>query len=273
MSEAPTPSGGRSSGDAGDQGGSRRARSPDKMTERRVAVAREAGRRRLRRTVVAVGAVAVAAGLYGLAQLPIVSARHVTVTGAVHTTRAEILAAGGLGGDPPLIDVNTVADAHAIERLPWIKGASVTVSFPSSVRVVVTERRPVAAVALGSGRVALVDVTGRVLVDDSRRPAGIVLLAGVARPPAPGGRVRGAATLLVAAAALPRSLVGRIAALRVERGLGVVAELHAAPRVILGSTVDLPAKFVALATVLAEVSLHGVATIDLRAPTDPVLTP
>ncbi|MGA9077496.1 MAG: FtsQ-type POTRA domain-containing protein, partial [Acidimicrobiales bacterium] len=144
------------------------------MTERRVAVAREAGRRRLRRTVVVIVVVAVAAGLYGLAHLPIVSARHVTVTGAVHTTRTEILAAGGLGGDPPLIDVNTVADAHAIERLPWIKSASVTVSFPSSVRVVVTERRPVAAVALGSGRVAVVDVTGRVLVDDPRRPAGIV---------------------------------------------------------------------------------------------------
>ena len=150
-----------------------------------------------------------------------------TVTGEVHTTAAEILAAGGLGGDPPLIDVNTVADAHAIERLPWIKAASVTVSFPSSVRVTVTERRPVAALAIGSGRVALVDVTGRALADDPRRSEGIVLLTGLARPPAPGGRVRGAATLLVAAAALPRSLVGRIAALQAEPGLGVVAELRA----------------------------------------------
>ncbi len=273
MNGVPTPPGGRPSRGARGQGGEGRERSPDRMAERRVGVAREAGRRRLRRGVAVAVVAVVAAGLYGLAHVPIVSARHVTVTGEVHTTAAEILAAGGLGGDPPLIDVNTVADAHAIERLPWIKAASVTVSFPSSVRVTVTERRPVAALAIGSGRVALVDVTGRVLADDPRRPAGIVLLTGLARPPAPGGRVRGAATLLVAAAALPRSLVGRIAALRAEPGLGVVAELRAAPRVILGSTVDLPAKFVALATVLAEVSLHGVATIDLRAPSDPVLTP
>ena len=52
------------------------------MAERRVGVAREAGRRRLRRGVVVVVVVAAAAGLYGLAHLPIVSARHVTVTGA-----------------------------------------------------------------------------------------------------------------------------------------------------------------------------------------------
>jgi hypothetical protein len=43
--------------------------------------------------------------------------------------------------------------------------------------------------------------------------------------------------------------------------------------VIFGSDSGLAEKMVALATVLSKVSLQGIATIDLRAPSDPVLTP
>jgi cell division protein FtsQ len=243
------------------------------MIERRVLVARQAGRRRLRAVVVGSVVVALGAGLFGLAQSPLISARSVQITGAVHTTRAEILAVSGLGHDPPLIDVNTAADAHAIERLPWVDKAVVSVSFPSSVRVVVTERRPVAMARLASGRVALLDVTGRVLADVARPRKGLVLLLGLGALPAPGGAVRGATGLFVAAAALPAGLASRVAALAIRPGLGIVAEVHRAPQAILGATTDLRAKYVGLATVLSEVSLQGIATIDLRAPSDPVLTP
>ncbi len=242
------------------------------MARRRV-VTRQAGRRRLRIVVIAACLALLAAGLFGLAHSPLISARSVTITGAEHTTRAEILAVSGLGHDPPLVDINSLAAAHAIERLPWIKTASVRVSFPSSVRVLVTERRPVAVVPLRSGGVALVDVTGRVLADSSRRPTGMISLRGLAGLPGPGGVVRGADGLLSTAAALPADLVSRIAALRLQPGLGIVADLHLGPRVILGSTADLSAKLVALATIVSEVSLKGMATIDLRAPSDPVLTP
>ena len=162
------------------------------MIERRAVVARQAGRRRLRIVVATLGVAALGAGLFGLAHSPLISVRTVRVTGAVHTTRAEILAASGLGRDPPLVDVNTLADAHAIERLPWVRTTSVSVSFPSSVRVVVTERRVVAAARRGAASVALLDVTGRVLADASRPPAGIVSLVGLVDLPAPGGSVRGA---------------------------------------------------------------------------------
>jgi cell division protein FtsQ len=274
--ELPAP-GGPSRGKRGDAERRRdekgRVTAHERMIERRQVVARAAGRRRLRIVVVAVGLVVLVAALFGLAHSPLISARTVTITGAVRTTRAEILAVSGLGGDPPLIDVDVAADTRAIERLPWIKTASVRVSFPSSVRVVVTERRPVAALPLSSGGVALIDATGRVLADMTRGPAGIVSLAGLTGPPAPGGAVRGAAGLLAAAAALPAGLVDRIAVLRSEPGRGIVAALRSGPQVILGTTADLPEKFIALATVLSEVSLQGIATIDLRAPSDPVLTP
>jgi cell division protein FtsQ len=244
-----------------------------RITARRVGVGRQAGRRRLKGLIAALVVAALAAGLFALAHSPLVSARHVTVSGAEHTTRAAILAAGGLAGDPPLIDVNTLADAHAIERLPWVKTASVSVSFPSSARVVVTERHAVAVVGRDSGGDALLDVTGRVLADVPAHVGGLVLLEGLAPPPAPGGRERGAAALLATAAALPASLLARVAALKTEPGLGVVAVLRGVPRVILGSDSGLAEKMVALATVLSKVSLQGIATIDLRAPSDPVLTP
>ncbi len=244
-----------------------------RITERRVGVARQASRRRLKGLIAVLVVVALAAGLFAIAHSPLVSARHVTVSGEEHTSAAEILAAGGLGGDPPLIDVNTLADAHAIERLPWVKTASVSVSFPSSARVVVTERHAVAVVRRDSGGDALLDVTGRVLADVPGHVAGLVSIAGLAPPPAPGGRERGAAALLATAVAVPASLVARVAALKIEPGLGVVAVLRGAARVILGPDSDLADKMVALATVLSEVSLQGIATIDLRAPSDPVLTP
>jgi cell division protein FtsQ len=258
---------------AGRPGGRHQREIDPRITERRVGVARAAGRRRLKGLVAALVVVALGAGLFALAHSPLVSARLVTVSGARHTTTAEILAAGGLAGDPPLIDINTLAAAHAIERLPWVKTASVSVSFPSSARVVVTERHAVAVVGRKPGGEALLDVTGRVLADVPGHVAGLVTIEGLAPPPAPGGRERDAAALLATAAALPASLVARVVALRVERGLGVVAVLRGAPRAILGSDSELAEKMVALATVLSRVSLQGIATIDLRAPSDPVLTP
>jgi len=257
--------------------GSRRAgsatRPHERMLARRVAVARASGRRRLRVFITGVVVVGASAGAFGLAHSSLFSARTVRVTGAVHTTRAAILAVSALDRAPPLIDVNAIADAHAIERLPWIKTASVVVSFPSSVAVSVTERRAVAAVRLAGRGFALVDATGRVLADAAARPAGIVLVGGLTPLPSPGGSVRGAAGVLATAAALPVSLVGRITVLRFQRGLGIIAELGSSAQVILGTTADLSAKFVALATVLNDVSTEGIATIDLRAPSDPVLTP
>jgi len=251
----------------------RPAPAAERMIERRLVVARQAGRRRLRAVVVVVVVVAAGAGLLGVAHSSLISARSVRITGAVHTSRAEVLAASGLGHDPPLIDVNALADAHAIERLPWVDKAVVSVSFPSSVRVVVTERQPVAVARLASGRFALFDVTGRVLADVARPGKGVVPLVGLGAIPVPGGAVRGAAALFVAAAALPTGLASRVAALAIRPGLGIVAEVRDGPQAILGVTADLREKYVALATVLSDVSLQGIATIDLRAPSDPVLTP
>ena len=118
-----------------------------RLKERRTAVVRQAGRRRRRILLVAVVAVAVVVGAWFFLHTKVLAARVVTVIGSVHTPDAEIVAAAGLGGHPPLIDVDTGAVAARVEQLPWVATAAVSRDWPDGVRIVVTERTPVAAVS------------------------------------------------------------------------------------------------------------------------------
>jgi cell division protein FtsQ len=224
--------------------------------------------------VVGLAALAALAGAsLAIAHSPLFSARHIRIVGTTHGEDRAILSVSGLGAHPPLVDIDPRAAAQAIERLSWVDTAQVAVSFPSSVSVTVTERLPVAYVPSSHGG-ALVDATGRVLADVGREPAGVVTVdTGVAVPRA--GRwfapsVRG---LFAVAAEVPTTLVGRIVAITRTGRDGIVAELAHEPLVIFGPQTDAHAKFVALATVLADVSVAGISAIDLRAPSNPVLTP
>jgi cell division protein FtsQ len=118
-----------------------------RIKERRTAVVRQAGRRRRRILLVAVVAVAVVVGAWFFLHTKVLAARVVTVVGSVHTPDAEIVAAAGLVGHPPLIDVDTGAVAAKVEQLPWVATAAVSRDWPDGVRIVVTERTPVAAVS------------------------------------------------------------------------------------------------------------------------------
>jgi len=256
-------------------GADRRASETDpRMRARKLAVQREAGRRRLR--IVAVVLVLVALVVTGLVLVhsSLFAARSIDIAGAVHEPRAEVLRVTGLAAHPPLIDVNGAAAASSLERLPWVLSAQVSRSWPSGVAVRIVERRPLAYVPLGGHRNAVVDGTGRVLEDVAAPPSGLVALAGVGAVPVPGGDLgAGDAPLLGLARALPGSIAGRVASIDSSTTDGVVVRLLHGPLVVLGSTAELHQKIVSLATVLARVSLAGIVTIDLRVPASPVLTP
>jgi cell division protein FtsQ len=218
------------------------------------------------------GLIGLAAAAFATLHSPLLAARRVTVVGALHTTRAEVLAVSGLGRRPPLIDVSSAADEAAIEALPWVAKAKVAREWPDAVSVVITERHPVVQIALTSGGYALADPTGRILGLSATRTAGLATVTGVAAVPPAGRRLDGDQLAAVdAAGALPVSLLGRTAWLR-EAGGDVVIQLVGGPKVLIGGATDLNAKMVSLATVLARVTLSGVVTIDLRVPGDPVLT-
>ncbi len=201
------------------------------------------------------------------------------VLGARHTPLGEVLAVTGLAARPPLIDVETGADAAALERLPWVRTARVRRDWPDGVTVSIVERRPVAALPLAPGRYALADATGRVLATAPAQPPGVLEVLGAPVAPAlgagrPGSQLPAAdRPLLEVAAGLPPGLAGSVRSVEAQAGGDVALRLSAGPLVQLGPALQLDEQAVALSTLLAKVPLHGIVTIDLRVPDAPVLTP
>ncbi len=242
-----------------------------RIHERRVLVARQIGRRRRRRLLGLLAVVALVAGGFAVVHSSLLGARHVHVSGARHTARGAIIQAAGLSGAPPLVDVDAAAVARRVERLPWVATARVSIAWPSSVAISITERVPVAALPLPTAGFAICDPTGRVLEDVVTRPPSLPLVMGVARVGPPGSHLpASAAELTAVAGSLPESMVPRTMAIR-PSSAGVEVDFSSGLVALIGGTGSLSQKFVALATVLAHGGLSGVGTVDVRVPTAPVL--
>ncbi|HXQ58937.1 MAG TPA: FtsQ-type POTRA domain-containing protein [Acidimicrobiales bacterium] len=245
-----------------------------RILQRRVDVTRQRGRRRLRVMTAAAVVVAGAAGAWAVVHSPLFAARHVTVVGAIRTGVTPVVAASGLSGEPPLIDVDATAVAARVEALPWVAHATVTRRWPDTVTITVTER-VAAAVVVGRGRAdVLVDGSGRVLGDVPAPPDGTVVL-GVPVAAGPPGSMLGDAARpgLAVVAGLPASLRPLVA--RVDVGGGGVVSLTLTDNVgvTLGRADELPAKFVALASVLADVAPRAPDVIDVTVPGAPAIGP
>lgn len=259
----------RSSGRPANGGGS-----DPRIRARKVAVAREAGKKRLRLLGGFAALAAVVALLLGVLHSSLFAARKVAISGMTHTTRAEIMAVSGLGRRPPLIDVNSAMDEAAIDRLPWVASSSVARHWPDGIKVAIVERHAVAELADGGAGYALVDLSGRVLEKVATRVGGLALVTGAGDVPAPGAFLpRSRRAVVEAAGAVPVSLLSRVASLTSTATSGVVVQIAHGPQALLGASTDLREKMVALATVIERVPLTGIVTIDLRVPTAPVLTP
>lgn len=250
-----------------------------RIWKRRVAVAREQGRKRLRVVIALLGVCAIAAGGVVALHSSIFAARHLNVEGAVHTPVAQVLAMSGLSDRPPLVDINGAEVATRIDTLPWVKSAAVFEHWPDSVTVVLTERSPLAAVemepgARGPTRWVLVDTTGRVLADQALRPAGVLALTVPVAPGAPGSSLpTGDQPAVEIAASLPAVLAQRVRSVDVapdgEVTLGIAGGLTA----VMGSPTELEAKYEALASVLAGAPLVGDDVIDVSVPDEPAVGP
>jgi cell division protein FtsQ len=243
-----------------------------RIRQRRIAVRRSAGRRRLRRLLVLGAVVVLLAGLVALTRSPLLAVRHIRVTGASQTSADAVVAASGIKLGSPLLDVSTATARRKIAALPWVKTVSVRRSFPGTVAVQVTERIPIAVVADGDGWLE-VDRSGRVLARVPSAPAGLVPLDGVPAGVAPGGQLTAAPDLLALAAALPATLQPSLTGIAVAPS-GLVLQLKDGGVVQLGQADDLPAKLVAAQAVLTSEGVNPgcVAVLDVQVPTAPALT-
>ncbi|MBU3688277.1 MAG: hypothetical protein B7C54_07670 [Acidimicrobiales bacterium mtb01] len=134
-----------------------------RFRERRIAVRRAAGRRRLRWVVVVGGVVAVALVVLVLLASPILSIRKVDVEGVVYADPervGEVVAS--LKGDPILTADLSGAESD-LEAIPWIKAARVSMHLPSRVMIQIAERTPMAFFRAVDGFNRVIDIDGRVL--------------------------------------------------------------------------------------------------------------
>lgn len=234
-------------------------------------VARESGRHR-RRWIGALAVVALlAAGGFALVHSSVFGARHVEVTGDAHVPVRTVIATAGLATSPPLVDLSPAVIASRVEALPWVDTAKVELSWPSTVRIHVTDRVPVAVTETAAGAFDLVDRSGRVLATYATRPAGFPEIEATGVLPAVGHDVSAPTRQLAAvAAAMPESMVAEVRLVGFS-GHEMAVALDDSITALLGDPSELADKFVALATVLAHGALTGIKTIDLRVPSAPVL--
>lgn len=246
-----------------------------RIRQRRAAVTRQRGRRRLRLVAVGLGLAVLIGVSAWVLHSSLLAARHVTVRGAQHTAVQAVLSASGLDRHPPLIDIDPPSAVARIEALPWVETAVVARHWPDSVTVTVTERRPVADVTHPGG-VAVVDGTGRVLEWTAALP-GLPVLAGPGRPGrtgAPGTSLpRSYRPGLVVLGGLPATLQRRVADVDVGAGGQVTLGLGGGVSAVLGPADELAAKFEALASVLAGAPPAGPEVIDVTVPDEPTVAP
>jgi cell division protein FtsQ len=257
-----------------------------RIRDRRVAVTRAEGQRRLRILLAAI-AVASAIGIAWLiVQSPFLAVRTINVKGATRQSAVEVEKAAAVKEGSAILFVDTAAVARRVEALPWVGEARVERELPTSLTIIVNERLPVAwvrrPVPAGSpegtlGAIVLVDRSGRVLGDEPQPPVGLPELIGVARVPDRGDRIVPAAPARVIAE-LPDALRSQTATLR-RRGSLAVLELAAPPggaepaakEVKLGNFEAIGAKGAAALAVLDQLfaDRDEVAYIDVRVPGAP----
>ncbi len=241
-----------------------RAAIDPRLRARRVAVAREAGRRRLRILLAALSTVCLAGLAWLAVQSPLLDVDRVSVRGTEHLSPAEVRRAAGVERRDALLLVDRGAVARRVEQLPWAADVSVGRRLPGTLVIDVTERRPV----------AWVHADGRVLARVPEPPSGLAELQGVGDVPEPGRSVGRAAAVLRAVGDLPAGLRAEVASARTEGGRSVVRfrEGPGAPpvgEIRLGGLDDLPAKVAAAVAVVGK--LDGrVAYLDVSVPQAPV---
>lgn len=242
-----------------------------RIAHRRVLVARELGRARRRVVILIVVLAVLAAGSIALVHSSVFGAHSIRISGSAHVSRARLLDTAGLDGSPPLVDLSPRLIAARIERLPWVRAAAVSISFPSTVSIRITSRVPVAVVSRGARSFAVLDPSGHVLEDVSSRPRSLPKVDLPGRLPAPGERVGPEGRILCAlAAAMPERMVPRTEDLFFGAD-GPSLLLSGGLEAVFGGAGEAHEKFVTLDTVLRRLDLAGVVTVNLRVPSAPVL--
>jgi cell division protein FtsQ len=227
------------------------------------------GRRRLVALAVLLAALGALYMLW-LRDSSLVRVTHVNVSGVSASTDGVRVREKLVAAAERMTTLHVDADAlrHAVADEPTVHSITVQAQFPHALKISVVENRPV-ALLVGPGRDVAVSADGSVLAG-TKLPSGLPTVKVTSLPGS--ARVQQAGTLdrVDVAGAAPARLLTHVDWLTMQRGRGVVAQLHDGPVVIFGRPIELAQKWAAAAAVLAQHSSAGATYIDVRMPDRPV---
>lgn len=149
-----------------------------KFRDRRIAVRRALGRRRLRWLGAALTVLVVVIATLAVLGSPLfsISGDRVRVVGAVYTDPDALQrVVDDLVGTPTLI-ADTTAAEQQLAQIPWVRSARVRTDFPSGLIIEVDEREALATYRGPDGRFRVIDRDGRVLDVIDGQPVAYVLV-------------------------------------------------------------------------------------------------
>jgi cell division protein FtsQ len=239
-----------------------------RIRERRIAVQRALGRRRLRVIAVVAGAVCVVGTAFLVLNSPLFDVDAVRVEGAQHVAADDVRRASGIGRRDALLFADTAAAARRVEELPWVADATVRRDWPGTIRIRVVEHAPAVFVRDGD-LVVLVAANGRAIARAAHAPPGLVEVRGVRAAPA-NGELLSPPEAAGIMGELPPALAQRVAAIDVSAA-DVALVLARGGAVRLGSATDLAAKGAAALAVLERRGDAPFAYVDVATPQTPVV--
>ncbi|MDE0171597.1 MAG: FtsQ-type POTRA domain-containing protein [bacterium] len=237
-----------------------------RIIRRRLEVAEEQARSRVRRSLTLLLAMAGAGCVAWFFASPLMSVRAVVVDGASRSAVDEILSGAKVVEGRPMVAIRVGAIEEHLVADPWIESASVKVVFPTTVEVAVREREPIAWIRLEDQWGLLAD--GGLLVEYADSPTPIRSLIRIpVEDPGLGAAVEnenvsGALQFL---GALPEDLARRSVAKVVDEELWVLVGYRS---VRIGLPVEMEAKAASLVAMIN--TAHG-GVIDVTAPSRPAI--
>jgi cell division protein FtsQ len=237
-----------------------------RMRERRIAVKRAVGRKRLRWVLVAVVVVALVVAALAVLGSSLFAIDEVRVDGAVYTDPVALQAVVDDLEGTPVLRADTDRAERALEAIPWVADARVTAQFPGSATIELREREAVATYQGPDQRFRVIDVDGRVLDVLDAQPAEYLAITSPDAADLEPGQFT--AQGFIAAANLVQALTPELRLLAQSVAVtGNGSDLRLAitdgREVRFGPGRDLVAKLVRLQTRLAQVDAGGFQYLDV----------
>jgi cell division protein FtsQ len=211
--------------------------------------------------------VVLGAGAIGLTYTPMFHAKIITVTGERRLSEERVLKIAGVGPDTDVFHVDLQAVERRLERNPWIADAVVSRQLPSSLSVLISERRPVALARSADGATVYLAVDGSVVGPARGNPRLPEVQTTVDASTDPSALATGAAV----AQALPPALLPEVASIAVVADGSVLLQMRSGVTATYGDGSQPEAKGEALKAVLDYAANQGrvLLSVDVEVPGAP----